>query len=416
MIEVDIKREATASIRGYLYQLDATIKEIMTSNLHDQIIIEGIEDFDKYTDQQILYSQVKYYSGKNLTNSLAREPLFKLFTHYLGLDAENRQNRKYILYGHYSSINIPLKNISTDLFKDIMKYTKTIKDDKDNESVKEFSNLDGLECDDSLIASFCNCFEIIPSKNYEDHRKEVIDEISKAYSLEHVESQSFYYPNIFSYIANQASKSDYRERIITREKINKIINNHEAIHHHWLLREKDEREYGAFFRSIYFEEQNIAGVERFFIIEVSNDDTDSEVYNQILNISNKWSSVWLKRMGNAERFAPFIMLRGLSESRLIDIKHNLFDSGCKFVDGFPYKGSLFRSDFLMQIPTAEIIIPFRSIDCEENLLSVLQSIKNKRCVIYEFYKTSLLTLNISMPRIQKISIPIKKISTIEHIV
>ncbi|WP_437628639.1 hypothetical protein QGN06_23290 [Achromobacter xylosoxidans] len=46
MLEVDKKREATASIRGYFYQIDATLLEILKADLDDDVVIEGIEDFD----------------------------------------------------------------------------------------------------------------------------------------------------------------------------------------------------------------------------------------------------------------------------------------------------------------------------------------------------------------------------------
>ncbi|GEM_PF-1099773 len=415
-VDVDVKREATASIRGYLYQIDATIKEIVNSELDDQIIIEGIEDFDKYSEQDIVYSQVKYYSGSNLTNSILREPLFKLFSHYIGLSDKSRDNRKYVLYGHYTSINIPLNNISNELFKEVMKYTKNLKDENGNEYTKEFSKLNEVSCDDSLINAFCSCFEIKPSSDYETHRNEVIKAIAKQFSLNLIESKSFHYPNIFNYVANKAANSDHLERIITKNKIKELINSCETVHHHWLLREKDVIEYGAIFRRMYFESYNIAGVERFFVIEISPHDTDSDIFNQIINISKKWSSQQVKRMSNKDRFSPFIMLRGLSESRVLDIKHSLFDSGFKFVDGFPYKGSLFRNDYLTLQPTAEIYIPFRFVDCEESFISALQSIVDKRCLVYDFYYTSPLNISVNPPRKQKISIPIKNIPMLEHIV
>ena len=97
MLEVDKKREATASIRGYFYQLDATLLEILNSKLEDEVVIEGIEDFDRYTDEDVIYGQVKYYAEQSLTDSVLRDPLYKLFVHFHGPHKAQRVNRKYRL-------------------------------------------------------------------------------------------------------------------------------------------------------------------------------------------------------------------------------------------------------------------------------------------------------------------------------
>lgn len=39
-------RDASATIRGYLYQFDATISAIVTLGVQDILTVEGIEDFD----------------------------------------------------------------------------------------------------------------------------------------------------------------------------------------------------------------------------------------------------------------------------------------------------------------------------------------------------------------------------------
>ena len=39
-------REATATIRGYSYQFDATILHILSLRGNETLVVEGIEDFD----------------------------------------------------------------------------------------------------------------------------------------------------------------------------------------------------------------------------------------------------------------------------------------------------------------------------------------------------------------------------------
>lgn len=41
MLEVDRRREATASIRGYFYQLDAALLEILNSDLDENVVMRA---------------------------------------------------------------------------------------------------------------------------------------------------------------------------------------------------------------------------------------------------------------------------------------------------------------------------------------------------------------------------------------
>jgi len=117
MLEVDKKREATASIRGYFYQLDAALLEILNAGLDENVVVEGIEDFDRYTDEGVIYSQVKYYAEQNLTDSVLRDPLHKLFVHFHGLEQAQRAGRKYLLYGHFSEVKINIGQLSVERFR-----------------------------------------------------------------------------------------------------------------------------------------------------------------------------------------------------------------------------------------------------------------------------------------------------------
>ncbi|WP_173403673.1 hypothetical protein FLP41_15880 [Paracoccus marcusii] len=48
--------------------------EILNAGLDENVVVEGIEDFDRYTDEGVIYSQVKYYAEQNLTDSVLRDP------------------------------------------------------------------------------------------------------------------------------------------------------------------------------------------------------------------------------------------------------------------------------------------------------------------------------------------------------
>ncbi len=69
------KRSATATIKGYVYQFDMTIKTILNSNNDEIITIENIEDIDVNTPNQTTAIQCKYYEGTTYNHSQVKKSM-----------------------------------------------------------------------------------------------------------------------------------------------------------------------------------------------------------------------------------------------------------------------------------------------------------------------------------------------------
>ena len=65
-------READATIRGFNYQFDASIRLILEAGDNDSITVEGVEDVDVSDGLSINAIQCKYYEGTKLTNSVLK--------------------------------------------------------------------------------------------------------------------------------------------------------------------------------------------------------------------------------------------------------------------------------------------------------------------------------------------------------
>ncbi|WP_319531902.1 DUF4297 family anti-phage-associated protein [uncultured Cohaesibacter sp.] len=416
MLEVDKKREATASIRGYFYQLDAALLEILNAGLDDSVVIEGIEDFDRYTDEGVIYSQVKYYAGQNLTDSVLRDPVHKLFVHFHGIEEAKRVDRKYLLYGYFSEVKIDTGELSVQRFKSVMEYRKEVKDALGNKSYEKKSLLDGMVAPDELIKAFCRNFRIQISKEFSEHRNIVIEAIRKNQNISRVEAEGFHYPMAFDYIATLATKKDLNDRKVTRRDLQELLKGTQAIHNRWLLREKDASEYEKHMKRLYFSPTNGAGIVRAFIIECSAATDGSVVCDQLRAIGNNWSSAKKRRIQNSERYAPFILLRGADEKLIMQVKNILFDTGTVFVDGFPYRGSPFRIDHVHSQQTQEHQIEIRFVDDVDQLQEVLDGVGRKLCHIYDFFLERPATMALPGPKSRMYSIPISSISTITKII
>jgi len=416
MLEVDKKREATASIRGYFYQLDATLLAILSAELNDDVVIEGIEDFDRYTDEGVIYGQVKYYAEQNLTESVLREPLHKLFVHFCALEDSQRAGRKYLLYGHFSEVKIDIGELSVERFKSVMEYRKEVKTADGKKTYENKSLLEGVSATDELIGAFCKNFSIQISMEFSEHRNLVIETIRKNQGVSAVEVEGFHYPRALDYIARLATKKDHNNRKTTRRNLQEVLKGTQAVHNHWLLREKEATEYAKHMKRLYFSPTNGAGIVRAFFIECDAATDPSVVCDQLRAIGNNWSSARKRRIQNSDRYAPFILLRGADEKLTTQVKNELFDTGTVFVDGFPYRGSPFRSDHVHSLQTQEHQIEIRFVDDEIQLQEVLDGMGRKLCHIYDFFLEGPATMAMPYPRSRMYSIPVSSISTIKKII
>ena len=412
MIEVDQKREATASIRGYFYQLDAALLAILSANLDDRVIIEGVEDFDRYSADGITYNQVKYYEAQTLTNSVLREPLFKLFQHFHGLMAAERSGKRYVLYGHFKEINISIDALSVERFKEVMSYYKIEKD----KSRTKRSYLDDFHPSDELIEAFCEKFEIRPAKEFSAQREAVICKLKANQRVSELEATGFHFPRALDFVAALATNKDPDKRVTSRKELQEYLKGTQAVHHSWLLREKRAAEYARFMRKLYFSKQNTAGVTRVFILEVERQNESQEITDQLLEVAKKWSSAQSARTPNADRHAPFVLLRNAEKSTTLEVKNSLYEHGIEFVDGYPYRGSPFRADQVRLEQTKERDIAIRFVENLGELNDALEGMGRKPRHIYDFFTNEPVALSLNGANNRVYSIPIDDVSNVRSII
>src|SRR4051794_348560 len=93
-------RSAYASIRGYVYQFDRTILEILQCNDDDIVTIEGIEDIDLDTPEVSTAVQCKYFEAQKFSLPLIRDAVAAMLDD--SVKAADRQYRIYIHCGDAS--------------------------------------------------------------------------------------------------------------------------------------------------------------------------------------------------------------------------------------------------------------------------------------------------------------------------
>lgn len=95
-------RAANATIKGYIYQFDHAILQLLSLIDENQIItIEGVEDVDITADNYEEVIQCKYYEQTEYNHSVIKPAVIAMLKHF---KAEKFNTKfQYRLFGHYKS-------------------------------------------------------------------------------------------------------------------------------------------------------------------------------------------------------------------------------------------------------------------------------------------------------------------------
>ncbi|MBS6397607.1 MAG: hypothetical protein KH452_10745 [Clostridiales bacterium] len=91
-------RSAVSTLKGYFYQFDFTILQLLKlEHMTDKIMVEGIEDVDVTSADNKIAIQCKYYEGTEYSHSVISEAVKYLLVDFAERK-NNGKNKKIILY------------------------------------------------------------------------------------------------------------------------------------------------------------------------------------------------------------------------------------------------------------------------------------------------------------------------------
>ena len=95
-------RSDDATIKGYFYQFDRTIVQLLLAPaLNTSITIEGIENVDVRAACEESLIQCKYYEGTEYNHSVIKDAVVQMLGHFHQNFYVNRARTKYSIYGHF---------------------------------------------------------------------------------------------------------------------------------------------------------------------------------------------------------------------------------------------------------------------------------------------------------------------------
>ena len=191
---------ADSTIKGFLYQFNKSLFEILECDNQDIVTVEGmIEDIDILNDDKITAIQCKYHESSSFSISNLMNPFLELFVEYCK-NREIGRNVKYILYEYFpDNDSLLLDNIKNSIGKTenkdtILKYLSKLykisdlsvlnliekpkKTQNDKNIIINYilNNRNNLEFK-YKIEDFWDNFEYVQADKFEDLKNSVIEKM-----------------------------------------------------------------------------------------------------------------------------------------------------------------------------------------------------------------------------------------------
>jgi hypothetical protein len=403
----NMNRSAIDTIRGYFYQFDYSIKSILGSVVgSDSISIEGIEDVDVKTATEETAIQCKYYEKTEYNHSVIAKPIRYMLIHYAEERRKGNSAIEYRLYGYYKSgqhkLSLP---ISVDDLKDnFLTYTEN--------KVKQYLH-NNLGLSDTELSDFISHLDIdINAESYEKQLDAVLGLLKSEYNCTDFEAEHYYYNNALKVIKELSVLDDISDRKITKNDFLSRINTKTILFNQWFIEFKGLKRHFKELKNEYFSNLNSSPYDRFFLIEVDTMHyVRTELKELIFLISKKWTKISRRE---PTPFCPYIYIKGIDNTELIELKKELATEGFNFIDGFSFQGADFDVSSILVHPNNSNGISMKFLNKIEFLNSVIQ-VSTRTKEIYQFYYSTPFYANDSS-NLKHVKIQISEFKNIKEVI
>ncbi len=326
-----MSRAADYSIKGFLYQFNKTLLEILRSPETSEITVEGIiEDIEIANSTSTTAIQCKYHeANENFTPSVLFKPLLQMMHNFMRTPSGLI---RYVIFAHFpnesatSGSTIGKTELEAALAstnKDLRQYTDTLKDHID-------------------LQEFAKVFTIEFGPTFDDLVQEVYLAIEQA-GIPKSDIDTLAYPNAVQTIANLSIKHDPNARRITRQTLIKSLKSvKKTAISRWTLALKTRKQLFDSKRKQLKPNLDKNSRLRYFIIYPNSlEDFDSEIAMFVSDYVDKYHTK------PAHISTPLLCL-DTKEETFRDIQIRLYKKGIVSNDG--YVGNHFVESYFFRDP------------------------------------------------------------------
>ena len=382
-------RSANATIKGYFYQFDHTVVQILSATSETSVVtVEGIEDVDLETGGKSVLTQCKYYEGTDYNHSVIKDAVIHMLRHFKDSVCPVVKSSRYRVYGHYSAgqEKLPAGFDIAFLKKHLLTYTsKGVTHEVHND----------LSVTDEELERFQALLQIdIRAKSYDGQQQEVMRLLkSQLPGCQQEDAEAYYYPNAINVIRSLAIQADVNDRKITKAKFIAAVNRKDLVFSVWLRKKFGDQYYARAVKKKYFRFPSSTKVPksaRVFALDATSEFDLPALTQLLIKIGRRFSHVENTRTLPADRFCPFILLSGCSSAELISLKENLLAQGVELADGHAFGGAQFSAERLARPPTKDNLTKLKFIGAPAQLAQVAAAVAGSTMEIFDFFKTSAL--------------------------
>ena len=405
-------RDATATIRGYIYQFDATILSILGLRDDNYLDVEGIEDFDIGVDDLTDLFQCKYYASQRLTPAEFRDAILPMLKGFLNLDVSARETRHFHLYGYYKDSTPGESHPKLQELKAALIQRKRVQKADGKFQMQDIDLQAKLCATDADLRLFAERLTIHIGEEYEGHKKKVVAALKDEMRVTAIEAEEHLYPSALTLVSSLATGDTLAKRRTTKDQFCSQLMPSRTLINSWLLREKGDSTFCREMRQCHFSKHNIDPAHRFFIVDCTHPVAEADLLSLLHTLRCKWSSHTIRRKSDPERYAPYIFLRGLTDKQLIALKSSLQSEDIDFVDGYAFAGASFNTKQVTKPQTYKNRISLRFLNCGADLTATLSAVTGER-FIYDFFLDKPFSLGANL---RYTAIPVNSIPMIEQII
>ncbi|MGI4791071.1 MAG: hypothetical protein ACRYFS_19770 [Janthinobacterium lividum] len=231
-------RSATATIKGYCYQFDKTIVELLRANETDTVTVEHIEDVNLTGDQEIVATQCKYVPASNLTDSVIREPVSRMLDDFIER-AGGALPIRYRLYAHFGGSPVVPAERTVAWVKNVLTY---------NRQGKRVRHHEERGISDGTLQDFLDHFTIELGPDFDEQQKSALRLLAARFRCTGMEGDHLYYNNALRIVAHLSIQPDPLARTICKQDFCNKINTKTPLFNLWYRQLRGSSEYARFIR------------------------------------------------------------------------------------------------------------------------------------------------------------------------
>lgn len=320
------------AIKGFAYQFDKTIFEILSSPIEDkQFSFEYLQDLND--DYYVM--QIKHKEASNYTDTAIREPVVQLIEAF-----REDPKTQYILYCHFKNTTEQRIRIDEEKINKILATPKG-KSKEAKALAKRMSTID-----EELRKTFCNSFELIFSASHQSQFESVLNVIKSEFSIQSNDLAEMYYSQLIHGIQQIILREPKPEmRSCSKMQLRELIKKGKNLYFLSAFKEyKGEKEYLRLIKTKTTQlQKNQKNLLAF----------GAGIKCESLSIGGFLSILCDKYFKKATfQIEPLTVL--MPRARIIQVKKELIQSGIQFNDG--YEEIEFSESIFLQPPVKAVKI------------------------------------------------------------